>query len=249
MPLLGHILLAKIARDAGFDIPAVADSPWLAFDTAGSALRLWLRDDASGPVAALSSRAVLSELDVPVLDVAVLPPAAAGAFQFPTADAMLTALARAQALNQSLPDRPYREFVEQLSELGATERDAIVRQRVGQDRFRDALMQYWGGRCAVTGLAVPELLRASHAKPWKVANDRERLDVHNGLLLAVQLDALFDRGFLWFDSCGDGALSPALGAKDRRMLGLGGFPLRLSRLSPAHEPFLAYHRDHVAIRA
>lgn len=43
------------------------------------------------------------------------------------------------------------------------------------------------------------LLRASHAKPWKDSSDAEHLDVYNGLLLAVHLDALFDRGIahLW----------------------------------------------------
>jgi len=38
-------------------------------------------------------------------------------------------------------------------------------QRVGQDPFRQGLLDFWEGRCAITGLAVPELLRASHIKP------------------------------------------------------------------------------------
>ena len=41
----------------------------------------------------------------------------------------------------------------------------MVRQRVGQNKFRDAMMDYWGGACAVTGVAIPEVLRASHASP------------------------------------------------------------------------------------
>ena len=44
-----------------------------------------------------------------------------------------------------------------------------------------------------TGVALPpELLRASHAKPWAKASDIERLDSFNGLLLSVHLDAMFD---------------------------------------------------------
>lgn len=35
-------------------------------------------------------------------------------------------------------------------------------QRVGQDIFRDRLMTYWQGRCPLTGITDPALLRASH---------------------------------------------------------------------------------------
>ena len=57
-------------------------------------------------------------------------------------------------------------------------------------------MEYWDSKCAVTGLAIPELLKASHIKPWKDSTDEERLDIFNGLLLAPHLDAAFDRGFI-----------------------------------------------------
>jgi HNH endonuclease len=36
----------------------------------------------------------------------------------------------------------------------------------GQDVFRNALMDYWGGRCLLTGITEPALLRASHIVPW-----------------------------------------------------------------------------------
>lgn len=46
---------------------------------------------------------------------------------------------------------------------------------------------------AVTGLALPQALRASHAKPWaECASDAERLDVLNGFLLSANLGVLFD---------------------------------------------------------
>jgi hypothetical protein len=84
-----------------------------------------------------------------------------------------------------------------------TEAERLVVQRVGQDVFRAALMDYWGGRCAVTGCAEPLLLRASHIKPWALcATDAERLDVKNGLLLTAHLDAAFDAGLIDFDDAG-----------------------------------------------
>ena len=76
-----------------------------------------------------------------------------------------------------------------------TEVERMVRQRIGQQNFRQALMTYWGGACAVTGIDVSDVLRASHIKPWaECATDAERLDVFNGFLLSANLDALFDKG-------------------------------------------------------
>ncbi|MFN2857939.1 HNH endonuclease, partial [Escherichia coli] len=81
--------------------------------------------------------------------------------------------------------------------------ERLVRQRVGQDRYRDALLAYWGGACAVTGVTVTETLRASHAKPWaECTDDTERLDAFNGFLLVANLDALFDRFLISFDGTG-----------------------------------------------
>lgn len=66
----------------------------------------------------------------------------------------------------------------------------MVVQRAGQDLFRQGLLDFWEGRCAVTGLAVPELLQSSHIKPWADCDtDSERLDIWNGFLLAPHLDA------------------------------------------------------------
>jgi hypothetical protein len=85
---------------------------------------------------------------------------------------------------------------------GQTEREAIARARIGQGRFRDDLLKRWNGRCAVTGLSRPELLRASHIKPWNSSNNQERLDPSNGLLLAIAYDAAFDGGLITFDDEG-----------------------------------------------
>lgn len=126
-----------------------------------------------------------------------------------------------------------------------TEAVAEVKRRVGQELYREALLDFWEGRCAVTGLAVAELLRASHAKPWADATDAERLDVHNGLLLAVHLDALFDRGLLTFDDDGKGRLSSQVSSDVIAPLGLSQIALELRQVVPAHLPYLAYHRTHV----
>lgn len=103
-------------------------------------------------------------------------------------------------------------------------------------------MDYWGGACAVTGLAIPELLRASHAKPWaECASDADRLNVFNGFLLAAHLDALFDRHLISFGNTGTILYSPSVTHDARKALGLSENPA-LRRISPGHVPFLETHR-------
>lgn len=81
---------------------------------------------------------------------------------------------------------------------GPTEAMTQVKQRRGQEYFRDAVLNNFGGRCGVTGLAIRELLIASHILPWG-SHPEQRLDVRNGLSLSRLHDAAFDRGLIAFD--------------------------------------------------
>jgi putative restriction endonuclease len=48
--------------------------------------------------------------------------------------------------------------------------------------FRQAVLNAYNGRCAVTGLGVRDLLVASHIIPWNAA-EQHRLDPQNGIAL------------------------------------------------------------------
>jgi hypothetical protein len=128
-----------------------------------------------------------------------------------------------------------------------TEREEVRKARLGQGQFRKLLLEMWGARCAVTGADVPAVLTASHIKPWRCATNKERLDAHNGLLLLPQYDRLFDRGLLTFGADGGVVYSPALPRDRMPLLGVRE-GAALSRVVPAHGPFLDYHRRHVFIR-
>ena len=152
-------------------------------------------------------------------------------------------LTRAWILARTLPNALVDRFEKDVVAISATEREATVRQRVGQHLFREGLMALWGGRCAITGLDVPELLRASHAKPWADSSDIERLDVFNGLLLAAHWDAAFDSGLITVLTSGHVVSSAALSESTIEVLGLSeNFCIRLQ---PQHEPYLAWHRERV----
>jgi hypothetical protein len=250
LPLTVATRLAKAATDNGFDVPQGQDGRWLGFASSQTALRVWLGAIGDGLfVLAVSQRKVSDGLAGDSLGVPFLSPlpegarAARSATDHVTLDRMVR---RAFQLARALPDAPLQAFRAQTAGLpNTTEAERLVIARIGQDRFRDGLLDYWQGRCAVTGLAVEDLLRASHIKPWAACEaDDERLDVFNGLLLAPHLDAAFDRGLLTFDDAGAAVLAGALDAAACALLGLDR-PLHLTRLTDAHRGYLRYHRARV----
>jgi predicted restriction endonuclease len=56
--------------------------------------------------------------------------------------------------------------------------------------------------CRITGVYNLAYLIASHIKPWRHAENDERLHRNDGLILAPQADFLFDRGFISFGEFG-----------------------------------------------
>ena len=134
---------------------------------------------------------------------------------------------------------------EELPADGTTEREQVIAARKGQGVYRERLLAKWDGACAVTGLAVPELLMASHARPWKAATNKARLDGDNGLPLVPNLDKLFDRGYISFADDGAILISPALSAAARATFGVDSTTHLLKPLSAEQRTYMAYHRDHV----
>ncbi len=241
-------LLEKAAADNGFDRSLGPQDQWLAFSSTQAPLRVWLTADEVGrPIAALSMPNVASTLSGEGEPAGVaLPAAAASARVLPSVPALHPFLRRAFQLSRTLPDELLHAFQKATAAMPrTTEAERLVVQRVGQDVFRAGLMDYWDGRCAITGLAVPELLRASHIKPWAdCETDADRLDVFNGLLLAANLDTAFDSGLITLTSHGSMVLSSDLDGEARSLLGLDG-PVTVRRLEPQHQPYMEWHRANV----
>jgi putative restriction endonuclease len=84
-----------------------------------------------------------------------------------------------------------------------TEQLLIAAVRVGQHRFARSVLRNHGHRCVFCGLSVtmddrraPRMLLASHIKPWRDCDSRERLDVANGLTACPTHDVAFDTGLI-----------------------------------------------------
>jgi hypothetical protein len=240
-------LLEKLAVDNGFDIELPREREWLAFASTQCPLRIWLSVPGEALfVAAFSQDNILAALDAGTAASSLLPVGAVAARAVTGIPELYRLVRRAFQLSKTLPYELLHTFEKQAAALPrSTEAERLVVQRVGQGVFRGGLLEYWDGRCAMTGLAVPELLRASHIKPWAdCASDAERLDVFNGLLLAPHLDAAFDGGFITVADDGVVVVSSELDDTARHLLGLAN-PLFVAALKPAHRAYLPWHREQV----
>jgi HNH endonuclease len=107
----------------------------------------------------------------------------------------------------------------EFAHLSTTEKQAVVKARVGQGTFRQHLIEMWEG-CAVTDVRLHNVLRASHIKPWRFSSNSERLDPYNGLLLLPQYDQLFDKGLISFNTQGELIRSRAIDDIEPAKLGI-----------------------------
>jgi len=247
---LQRILLEKAGNDHGFEyvLPASDDTVNLASARHRAQACIGIQD---GRFVLAFSSAAIGLLNAELARSFPAVPRAGGDFVALDEAALAQLLRRAAELAHALPNQAVQDFDVRLQqelaqlpgELRNTEVERLVRQRVGQQAFRSAMLDYWGGACAVTGVDLPEVLRASHAKPWAACgSDAERLDVFNGFLLSANLDALFDRFLISFSEEGRLLLSPLITADLQARLGLNQ-PLRLRWLATAHQPYLHYHRE------
>lgn len=124
----------------------------------------------------------------------------------------------------------------------------LQQARLHQQKFRNALLLRWKGACAVTGIEEPELLRASHIKPYKDSTALECLSAHNGLLLAAGLDVLFDKGFITFDQHGKLEVSELLSREAVSAFGLKSNMRLTDTVTEDTQKFLLFHRKKVFLR-
>lgn len=116
--------------------------------------------------------------------------------------------------------------------------------RIGQEKFRRILLQEMTF-CPITGISDNRLLLASHIKPWRVADNQERLDKNNGLIFSPTIDKLFDIGLISFENNKAILISKALSKEDIQAIGItpkkvyGSLPIE-NRLN-----YLEYHRNYI----
>ncbi|MEG0290834.1 MAG: HNH endonuclease [Erysipelotrichaceae bacterium] len=131
--------------------------------------------------------------------------------------------------------------VYKIAELSETEKNILAKARMGQSLFRENLINKYDCSCMLCGLKNKELLVASHIKEWCNSNNKERLDVNNGLLLCTQHDALFDNHLISFDEEGKVMISKDLNTMDRRLCNIS--EKSCIKSSTEMENYMKFHRN------
>jgi hypothetical protein len=175
MNLLQRVLIERSGHDNGFEnVLPVAGEGFTGLGSARHPAEVTIQPVGGAFLVTLSrcQPSLPSELARSFPDAIATQGGTSVGFRLATEAALARWLRRAAALAQALPDQAVTSFEVQvqaaLAELGptatkSTEVQRLVRQRVGQQAFRFAMLDYWGGACAVTGVAIPQALRASHA--------------------------------------------------------------------------------------
>lgn len=150
---------------------------------------------------------------------------------------------RARLFGLRLEEEQVEEFPD-----GRVRRSSVM-VRVNQGFFRSTILAAYEGRCCLTGLAIPELLNASHIVPWSV-DEKNRTNPRNGLCLNALHDKAFDRGFISIDDDYRVLVSPVVKADMRKsehelLVGYEGTRIAMPHHFQPDRSLLAYHREAV----
>lgn len=122
-----------------------------------------------------------------------------------------------------------------------TERDAMIKARIGQSKLRTLLFDRYEN-CVLCKISHPRLLTASHIKPWSDSDRNERLDLDNSLLLCPNHDTLFDKFLITFDESGKCLINEKIKSHpDIKFLHIPERPL--VQLNDGNQHYLEFHRS------
>lgn len=151
------------------------------------------------------------------------------------------------------------ESLEQVAEIETAdlpkegkEREVLVKIRVNQSFFRKSVLLSYNKQCCITGLAIPELLVASHIIPWS-KNLKEGCNPENGLCLNALHDKAFDKGLITITEDFKVLISEKLLNRNKEEVIANYFIpyhkkeiIKPDRFLP-HQEFLKYHRKEIFI--
>lgn len=121
-------------------------------------------------------------------------------------------------------------------------KEAIVKVRTSQTKYRDNLMIKWEYKCGLTSISKIELLEACHIKPFCECDNDEYYDLNNGIILAPTIHKLFDKFLISFDNSGKIMLSKRMNGTDLNQLNLKK-SMTLNFYNNQIEMYLKLHRS------
>lgn len=125
-----------------------------------------------------------------------------------------------------------------------------VKTRVDQNVFRQIVIANYSGKCAISGIDIPDLLVASHIVPWS-KNEEERLNPENGICLSPLYDRAYDKGYISINENLEILLSNDLKMKSKEgyhrkyFSSLAGSKIILPKKYYPKKDFLQFHLDKI----
>lgn len=127
-----------------------------------------------------------------------------------------------------------------MNSLDKTEKETVIKSRIGHSSFKKALLAI-DKKCKICGMSDERFLIASHIKPWSKSNNKERLDINNGLLLCPNHDTLFDKRFITFDEKGKIMIKDAIDEKTKDLLNIDD-TIQIN-LNNQQQVYMSWHRE------
>jgi putative restriction endonuclease len=155
----------------------------------------------------------------------------------------------AEKENQSIESK-FNDLFLDISNLKGEARLKEVKTRVNQNIFRQIVLANYSGKCAISGIDIPEFLFASHIIPWS-KNEEERLNPENGICLSALYDKAYDRGFIAINEQYELLISSDLKKKSKYdyypkyFLHLENKKIMLPNKYLPNKEFLQYHLDEI----
>uniref|UniRef100_UPI00402766F4 HNH endonuclease n=1 Tax=Prevotella sp. TaxID=59823 RepID=UPI00402766F4 len=151
-------------------------------------------------------------------------------------------------LENSTIDEKFKAELNGLSNLQGEDKVRAIKTRVNQSVFRTIILSNYSCKCALTGIDIPELLVASHIKPWAM-DEKERSNPENGICLSSLYDSAFDKGLIGFDQEYKVVLSPHIleqeskGYFEKHFGSVNHLQLAIPEEYKPNKSFLEWHMD------
>lgn len=171
------------------------------------------------------------------------PPCSAAASNYKEAKMSVSSYRKMYGGNgNGITETEAKGILESVNKEGLTgeEKEIITKARINQSKFREMLLKKYS-KCCLCSVSNPDLLVASHIKPWSVSTPKEKVDINNGLLLCPNHDKLFDKGFITFTEEGEIVISNKLNMVDRVYMNVKD-GMRVD-LTEAGKQYIKYHRE------
>lgn len=144
----------------------------------------------------------------------------------------------------------YNDILFDLNDLKGETKIRAIKTRVNQNVFRQIVVANYSGKCAITGIDIPELLFASHIIPWS-KNEDERLNPENGICLSALYDKAYDKGLIGLNEKYEILISSQLKKKQQKdyyskyFAHLEKSKLVMPKKYMPKKEFLQYHLDEI----